>query len=78
MSMQGTPRGTGVSWIVWLTAALLLVGIVLGFTGGWKLHEVLGTVAMAVLLVGFLRQRQQLHQKRSPRSGVEGTDETTD
>lgn len=64
MSRQGTPRGTRISWIVWLTAALLLAWIVLGFIGGWKLYEVLGTVAMTMLLFAFLRQSRQVCRNR--------------
>ncbi|WP_144837356.1 hypothetical protein [Kocuria rosea] len=66
MNRQETPRAARVSWIIWLTAALLLAWIVLGFTGGWKLYEVLGTVAMAMLLLVFLRQSRQVFRNRRP------------
>jgi hypothetical protein len=54
-----TPRRSGPGWIVWLTAVLLIGWIVLGFVSGWQLIHVLGIVAMALLLAGFLRQVRQ-------------------
>lgn len=64
MGTDSTPRRIGRYWIVWLTAVLLVAWIVLGIVSGWELSHVLGIVAMAILLLGFLRQIREGHRKR--------------
>ncbi|MFF0904878.1 UNVERIFIED_CONTAM: hypothetical protein RF653_14490 [Kocuria sp. CPCC 205316] len=44
---------------------LLIAWIVLGFVSGWQLIHVLGVVAMALLLAGFLRQMRQPRRRTS-------------
>ncbi|MFI7482437.1 hypothetical protein ACH9EU_08460 [Kocuria sp. M1R5S2] len=76
MSAQGTPRGNNrVPWTLWLTVALLMAWVVLGFIGGWELFHILGTAAMAALLLGLLRQIRHVRRKRSPGDQLEGADE---
>lgn len=63
MDTRSRPRGNGINWIVWLTAALLTAWVVLGFIGGWQLHHLLGVATTALLLTAFFRQMR--HVRRS-------------
>lgn len=79
MDTRSTSRRSGPGWIVWLAAALLIAWIILGFVSGWQLYHVLGVVAMALLLTGFIRQmrqpRRRSHQAESGRPQRSNPDE---
>lgn len=85
MDTLNTPRRSGPGWIVWLTAVLPIAWIVLGFVSGWQLIHVLGVVAMALLLAGFLRQGRQPRRRsnqaelgRSQRRSADGDSSSED